>query len=102
MVAVSHHGALTVDLSSGRVLWQSQGADSSNTVLDAGAPQIADGIVYVYDHKGTWWAVDLASGRTRWPSAAGFDGAADPVWVAVSGGLVLCTGGRLAMVAARG
>lgn len=103
VVAVSHHGLYAVDLSSGRVLWQSQGADSFNTVSDAGAPQIADGIVYVYDDKGTWWAVDLASGRTRWQyAAAGFDGAADPVWVAVSGGLVLCTGGRLAMVAARG
>jgi outer membrane protein assembly factor BamB len=103
VVAVSRHGVYAADPRTGRILWQSQGTESFDTASDTGAPQIVDGIVYLHDQKGSWWTVDLATGRTRWQYAVpGFDGATEPVWVAASGGVVLFTGGKLALVAAHG
>lgn len=104
VVALSGHGLYAVDVASGRVLWQSQGTESFDTASDAGAPQLADTNVYVYDQTGAWWAVDLPTGRTRWkyPVVAGFEQGAEPVWLAVPGGVVVSAGGTLTMLPASG
>jgi outer membrane protein assembly factor BamB len=104
VVALSGHGLYAVDAASGRVLWQSQNTESFRTASDVGAPQLADTNVYVYDQTGTWWAVDLPSGRTRWryPAVAGFAEGAEPAWLAVPGGMVVSAGGMLTMLPANG
>lgn len=104
VVALSGHGLYAVDVASGRVLWQSQGTESFDTASDAGAPQLADTNVYVYDQTGAWWAVDLPTGRTRWkyPVVAGFEQGAEPVWLAVPGGVVVSAGGTVTMLPANG
>jgi outer membrane protein assembly factor BamB len=103
VVALSGHGIYAAEAQSGKVLWQSQGTENFDTASGSGAPQIADGNVYVYDQKGTWWAVDLATGGTRWQyPSGGLDQAADPVWIAVPGGVVVAGGGKLALIAAHG
>jgi outer membrane protein assembly factor BamB len=104
VVALSSHGLYAVDVASGRVLWQSQGTESFDTASDAGAPQFADTNVYVYDQTGAWWAVDLPTGRTRWryPVVAGFEQGAEPVWLAVPGGVVVSAGGTVTMLPAHG
>lgn len=103
VVALSRRGVYAADASSGAILWQSQGTQPFNTASDAGAPQFADGNVYLYDQQGTWWAVDFATGRTRWKySFAAFDQGTEPVWSAVPGGVVIHAGGGLVMIAANG
>lgn len=103
VVALSRRGVYAVDALSGRLLWQSQGTESFNIASDAGAPQFADGNVYLYDQRGSWWAVDVATGRTRWTySVTGFDQGADPVWLAVPGGVVVAAGTTLTMIGAGG
>lgn len=104
VVALSSHGLYAVDVASGRILWQSQGAEPFDTASDAGAPQLADTNVYVYDQTGAWWAVDLPTGRTRWryPVVAGFEQGAERVWLAVPGGVVVSAGGTLTMLPANG
>ncbi|MBS2553924.1 PQQ-binding-like beta-propeller repeat protein, partial [Catenulispora sp. NL8] len=103
VIALSRRGVYSVEAETGKVLWQSQGTESFVTSSDGGAPQIADGNVYVCDQKGGWWAVDLATGRTRWHYAATRPAAAaDPVWIAVSGGVVTSAGSLLTMVLAKG
>ncbi|WP_194912125.1 protein kinase domain-containing protein, partial [Catenulispora rubra] len=103
VVVLSRHGVYAADAQTGRLRWQSQGTESFATASDAGAPQSADGNVYVPDQQGTWWAVDFATGRTRWKyTVPGFDRSADPVWIAVPGGVVVSAGGTLALVAADG
>ena len=103
VVALSQHGLFAVEAKSGKVLWQSQGTENFDNVSDSGAPQIADGNVYVHDQKGTWWAVDLATGQTRWRYVtAGLEQGGEPVWSAVPGGVVVAGGGKLALIAARG
>jgi outer membrane protein assembly factor BamB len=101
--AVSRRGLYAADARAGRLLWQSQGTEFFATGSDSGAPQVADGNVYVYDQKGTWWAVDAASGKTRWKyTADGFDRGTDPLWIALAGGVVFSAGGKLVMIAAKG
>ncbi|MEY9906450.1 outer membrane protein assembly factor BamB [Catenulispora sp. MAP12-49] len=103
VVALSRHGLYAVDVKSGNVLWQSQGPGSFTLTSDAGAPQLADGNVYVCDDQGSWWAVDLAGGRTRWKyTVASFVPGVEPVWTAVPGGVVVAVDGALVMIAAHG
>jgi outer membrane protein assembly factor BamB len=103
VVVLSRHGVYAADARTGDVHWQSQGTESFATASDAAAPQSADGNVYVPDQQGTWWAVDFATGRTRWKyPVAGFDRSTDPVWIAVPGGVVVSAGGTLALIAADG
>ncbi|WP_194927263.1 outer membrane protein assembly factor BamB family protein, partial [Catenulispora pinisilvae] len=103
VIALSRRGVYAVEAQTGKVLWQSQGTESFVTSADGGTPQIADGNVYVCDQKGGWWAVDLATGRTRWRYAATRpEVAADPVWIAVSGGVVTSAGSLLTMILAKG
>ncbi|MEZ0113678.1 outer membrane protein assembly factor BamB [Catenulispora sp. EB89] len=103
VAVLSRHGLYAADAQTGAVRWQSQGTQLFATASDAGAPQSADGNVYVPDQQGTWWAVDLATGRTRWKyTVAGFDRSADPVWIAVPGGVVVSAGGTLVLIAADG
>ena len=103
VVALSEHGLYAVDARSGSILWDSQSTESFTTASDAGAPQLADGNVYAHDRAGTWWAVDLASGRTRWKySFAGVQQGSEPVWLAVPGGVVVSVGGTLTMLQANG
>ncbi|MEY9929940.1 outer membrane protein assembly factor BamB/tRNA A-37 threonylcarbamoyl transferase component Bud32 [Catenulispora sp. GP43] len=103
VVALSRHGVYAVDAKSGNVLWHSQGPGSFTIASDAGAPQLADGNVYVCDDQGSWWSVDLAGGRTRWKyTVAGFVPGVDPVWTAVPGGVVVADGRALVMIAANG
>ncbi|MEY9855398.1 outer membrane protein assembly factor BamB [Catenulispora sp. GAS73] len=103
VVVLSRHGVYAADAQTGQVRWQSQGTESFATASDAGAPQSADGNVYVPDQQGTWWAVDFTTGRTRWKyTVPGYDRSTDPVWIAVSGGVVVSAGGTLALVSAGG
>ena len=103
VVALSRRAVYVVEAGSGKFLWQSQGSEMFDTGSDSGAPQIADGNVYVHDQKGTWWAVDLASGKTRWRyQSSGYTPGSEPVWLAVSGGVVVSVGGKLALVPANG
>jgi outer membrane protein assembly factor BamB len=103
VVALSHHGVYAADASSGAILWRSQGTQSFDTASDVGAPQFADGNVYLYDQQGTWWAVDFATGRTRWKySFARFEQGTEPVWSAVPGGVVVSADGGIVMIAANG
>lgn len=97
------HGLYAADAAAGRLLWQTQCPDELATQPVGAAPQSADGNVYVYDHTGTWWAVDAASGRTRWRFAMPASGVdPDPAWVAAPGGVVAGTGGMLTMITAAG
>ena len=103
VVVLSRHGIYAADVRTGDVQWQSQGTESFATASDAAAPQSADGNVYVPDQQGTWWAVDVATGRTRWKyTVPGYDPNTDPVWIAVPGGVVIAAGGTLVLISAEG
>ncbi|NUB43395.1 PQQ-binding-like beta-propeller repeat protein [Fertoebacter nigrum] len=69
---------LALDPATGGVIWRQRlGAPV------AGAPTVADGVVYVVARDSSAWAVEADSGRLRWhlpasPAAAGMIGAAGP------------------------
>jgi outer membrane protein assembly factor BamB len=89
-----------VDAKTGQQKWKTGVADQSTSLehMESGAPQVADGNVYVLDSKNTLWALDAATGATRWKYA--FPVA--PQWIAGGGFVYAAYGSASVAIKASG
>jgi outer membrane protein assembly factor BamB len=96
-VSTGHAEVVAIDPATGGVIWrQNLGAPA------AGAPTVADGVVYVVGRDSTAWAIDAKDGKVKWqlagtPSPQGMIGSAAP---AVSARSVLFPFGSASVTAA--
>lgn len=84
---------IAISLETGEVVWTGPDVGSSGKPTWSWSPIVANGTVYVADGKGSTWAVDAATGETRWESIVPDDAVPDRP----DGSSATRTGGSIAL-----